>query len=73
MKAESLFAFIAGAVVGAAAAAVILSQDSASEIREKIKDGVNEGVRSAKEGYEKAKAKFASQVEPEEDINIEVE
>ena len=57
IKPESFFSFMAGALIGVAAAALYLSSDKGTQAREKIKDSMHEGFDAAQTGYAKAKQK----------------
>jgi len=64
MKTDTLFAFIGGAIVGAAAA-LLLAPESGEETRKKIRESVDTEYQALKKKYEEFKAKYGAQ-EPQE-------
>jgi len=68
MKSDTLFAFIGGAIVGAAAA-LLLAPESGEETRKKIKDSVDTEYQALKKKYEEFKAKYAEAQEESESAN----
>jgi len=56
MKTDTLFAFIGGALVGAAAA-LLFAPESGEETRKKIKDSVDNEYQALKKKYEEYKSK----------------
>lgn len=68
MKSDTFFAFIGGAIVGAAAA-LLLAPESGEETRKKIKDSVDTEYQALKKKYEEFKAKYAEAQEESESAN----
>ncbi|MDD2595316.1 MAG: YtxH domain-containing protein [Bacteroidales bacterium] len=67
MKPVSFLSFMAGALIGAAAAAVYLASDKGEAAREKIKDTMDESAAAAKKGYKEAKRKVKRYADDLED------
>ncbi len=68
MKTDTFFAFIGGAIVGAAAA-LLLAPESGEETRKKIKESIDTEYQALKKKYEDFKAKNGiddTQVQSEE-------
>ncbi|MFA7116907.1 MAG: YtxH domain-containing protein [Bacteroidales bacterium] len=79
MKGETLFTFIGGALIGAAAA-ILLAPDSGTETRKKIKKGVEKEYQEIKDKIQKAKedledelSEMKERVEEEEATKSETE
>lgn len=68
MKSDTFFAFIGGAIVGAAAA-LLLAPESGEETRKKIKESVDTEYQALKKKYEEFKAKYAEPQEESESAN----
>lgn len=68
MKTDTFFAFIGGAIAGAAVA-LLLAPESGEETRKKIKDSVDTEYQALKKKYEEFKAKHAEAQEEAESVN----
>ncbi|MCF0165200.1 MAG: YtxH domain-containing protein [Bacteroidales bacterium] len=67
MRATTLFSFLAGAAVGMVATAAFLSSSNGDEIREKIKEALDDGYDKARENYEKIRTKVKDVADEVED------
>jgi len=64
MKTDTLFAFIGGAVVGAAAA-LLFAPESGEETRKKLRESVDTEYQALKKKYEEFKAKYGADEQEE--------
>lgn len=63
MKSDTFFAFIGGAIVGAAAA-LLLAPESGEETRKKLKETVDAEYQALKKKYEEFKEKYNTDETP---------